>query len=135
MKAHWRSLVLAWLLCLSHILAANAAGPVVQIVSATKDSVTVTVTSGEVTQTATLNVGQTATVANQSVTLAYVAGDKAVLSINGVATTLSAGTTALAAGGLLTITPTALTATALAAGLAATSQGGSTSTHSTATHH
>lgn len=135
MKAHWRSLVLAWLLCLSHALSAHAANPVIQIVSTTKDGVTVSVTSGELTQTATLKVGETATVANQSVTLAYVAGDKVVLSVNGVATTLTAGTTALAAGGMMDITLPALTATALAAGLAATGQGGSASTHSTATHH
>lgn len=119
------------------VSAAHAADPVVQLISTTANGATVAVTAGGVTQTVTLAVGETALVAEQTVSLAFVAADKAVLTVNGIASTVSfsAGAVAATAGGLLGLAPTAA-AVAAAAALAATAQTSETAiTHSTATHH
>ncbi len=117
---------------------AAAAEPTVQVISATPSTATVVVTSGEITETATLALGETATVAKQRLTLAYIAEDKVVMAINGTSTTLTVGTSAIAVAAPFALGPAAAGAAVIAGGLAATG-GDSTTSHSTshsaATHH
>jgi hypothetical protein len=116
-------------------MSAQAAEPSVMVLSTTKDTATLLVKSGELTETVTLSAGQTATVANQSISVAFVGADKVVLAVNGAATTLSVGASAAVVGGLSVITPAIAGAAVVAGALAATSQNGSTTTHHATTHH
>ncbi len=114
----------------------QAAEPSVTVLSTAKDSATLLVKSGELTETITISAGQTASAANQTISVAFVSADKVVLAVNGSVTTLTVGSGALLVGGMTTLGTTIAGATVIAGALAATSQSGSSTTHNaTATHH
>ncbi len=134
MNSRWFLLCLAWAFSLQSLVA-FAVEPTVQVLSSGKNTATLLVKSGEITETVTVTAGQTVTVAKQTISVAFASPDKVVLSVNGTATTLSAGAGAIASGSLLTVTPMAAGAAVAAGTLAATSQGSSSPSHSATTHH